>query len=121
LLDKLEFLITESFKTFNRNGLMTFAAISTVAISMFLLGGLGYSYYRIKAYADEAFPNQFTMEVFLKTGTTYDQIKDTAQQIRNVAGVKSAVLIPKEKAYPLLLKEMNVPGLAEEHDIPIPD
>ena len=121
LLDKLEFLITESFKTFRRNGLMTFAAISTVAISMFLLGGLGYTYYRVNEYAQNTFPHQFTMEVFLKKGTTYDEIKQTAQQLRAVPGVESAVLIPKEKAYPKLLKDMNVPGLAEDKDIPIQD
>jgi cell division transport system permease protein len=121
MLDKIEFLIGESLKIFRRNGLMSFAAISTVAISMFLLGGLGYGYYALSNYAQRNFPNQFTMQVILKDGVPFDQVRQTAQQIRAIDGVKRVVLIPKEKAYPRLLKEWNVPELAEDKSIPIPD
>ena len=121
MLDKIEFLIGESLRAFRRNGLMAFAAISTVAISMFLLGGLGYTYFRLQNYAEQTFPSQFTMEVFVKDGTSYDEIKDMALKLRGIAGVKSAVLIPKEKAYPRLVKEWGLPGLMGENDIPIQD
>lgn len=121
MLDKIEFLISEALKAFRRNGLMAFAAISTVAISLFLLGGLSYAYYRITRYAEENLPKQFTMEVFVNKGTTTEQIKQTIDQIRSIPGVKSAVLVPKEKAYPKLLSEMKIPEMPEEKEIPIPD
>lgn len=121
LLDKIEFLISESLKTFRRNGLMTFAAVSTVAVALFLMGGLAYTYYQLSTYAERSFPKQFTLQLFLKKGTTYEQIKQTAIQLRAIPGVASAVLIPKEKAYPRLAKELNLPGLDEETEVPLPD
>jgi cell division transport system permease protein len=121
LLDKIEFLIGESLKAFRRNGWMAFAAISTVAVSMFLMGGLSYAYYALSHYAQNQFPTQFTMDVFLKDGTTTDQIQRTAQEIRGIDGVNHVVLIPKEKAYPKLLKEYGLPAPTEEEGIPIQD
>jgi cell division transport system permease protein len=121
VLDKLEFLFGESFKIFRKNGLMAFAAISTVAISMFLLGGLGYAYYALSNYAEKTFPTQFTMEVVLKMGTSYDALHRTADEIRAVPGVQKVVLIPKERAYPKFLKDMNLPEFQEEEGIPIQD
>jgi len=52
MFDRLEFLLTEAFVALRRNGLMTFAAVTTVAVSLFLIGGLGYTYLRIQGYAD---------------------------------------------------------------------
>ena len=121
MLDKIEFLIGESAKIFRKNGLMAFAAISTVAISMFLLGGLGYAYYSISTYAQRTFPTQFTMRVLLKMGTSDADVHKTAAQLRAIPGVDHVVLIPKEKAYPKMLQDMRLPGLNEETTIPIPD
>lgn len=121
MLDKIEFLIGESLRIFRKNGLMTFAAISTVAISMFLLGGLGYAYYAMSNYAERTFPTQFTMRVLMKTGTTQEEIRRTAQEMRAIPGVDHVVLIPKELAYPKFVKDMDLPGLDEEKDVPIPD
>jgi len=121
LFDKFEFLVTESVKIFRKNGLMTFAAVSTVAISMFLLGGLGYAYWALSSYAIRTFPSQFTMRVIIKEGTTGDQLRQTAEQLRAIPGVDHVVLIPKEKAYPKFVREMGLTELQEEKDVPIPD
>jgi cell division protein FtsX len=121
LLDKIEFLISESLKTFRRNGLMTFAAVSTVAVALFLMGGLAYTYYQLSSYAARNFPKQFTMKVFMKEGTSYEELKRTAIELRSIPGVVSAALIPKERAYPKFVKEMNLPGLDEEEHVPIQD
>jgi len=121
LFDKFEFLLGESIRVFRRNSSMSFAAISTVAISMFLLGGILYAYLAISNYAQKQFPTQFTMEVFIKSGTGTPEIRRTAQQMREIPGVSKVVLIPKERAYPKLLKEMNMPEFREEEGIPIQD
>lgn len=122
MLDKIEFLISEAAKAFRRNGLMAFAAISTVAISLFLLGGLSYAYWRLSTYAQKTLPTQFTMQVYVKDGTTKPQITEMAQQIRAIPGVAEARYVPKDLAYKRFLEENGIPDFEHEGDmVPIPD
>lgn len=118
MLDRISFVIGEALVALRRNGFMTFAAISTVAVSLFLLGGLGYSYLRAVEYA-KTIPGKFDMRVFLKPGTTSDQIRDSAIQIRQIPGVASCYLIPRDKAWAKEIKDdpANTAGL----DNPYPD
>ena len=85
MLDRFEFLVGEAMVALRRNGLMTFAAISTIAVSLFLLGGLGYAYLRIEEFA-RTLPSKFEMRVFLREGTNYAQITETATAIRQMPG-----------------------------------
>jgi len=98
MLDRIAFVIGEAGIALRRNGFMTFAAISTVAVSLFLLGGLGYSYMRAVEYAN-TIPGKFDMRVYLKPGTDSATISATASQIRGIPGVGSVFWIPKEKAW----------------------
>lgn len=118
MLDRVEFLIGEALVAMRRNGLMTFAAVSTVAVSLFLLGGLGYVYLRVTDYAN-TLPGKFEMRVFLKDGTTMDQIRRTAEDIRDIDGVATCNWIPRDKAWQRLQKEN--PGLTEGLENPLPD
>ncbi|MEA2552536.1 MAG: cell division transport system permease protein, partial [Fimbriimonadaceae bacterium] len=93
----------------------------TVAISLFLLGGMGYAYYRIADYAEHTLPNKFSMEVILKDGTSFTEIKQTIDQIRGIEGVKAAVHVPKELAYPRLAKQLGLPEITGEIANPLPD
>lgn len=98
MLDRLTFVIGEAFIALRRNGFMTFACISTVAVSLFLLGGLGYSYMRAVDYA-KSIPGKFDMRVYLRPGTNAKAISEAAKQIRSLDGVSSVAWIPKEKAW----------------------
>ena len=98
MIDRIFFVIGEALIALRRNGFMTFACISTVAVSLFLLGGLGYSYLRAVDYA-KAIPGKFDMRVYLKPGTNSKTISDTAKQIRAITGVSSVAWIPKDKAW----------------------
>lgn len=104
MLDRIEFLLSEAFVALRRNGWMTFAAISTAAVALFLLGGLGYVYIRA-SQSIESFSQGFETRVFLKKGTPYEKITQTAQIIRTFDGVKSVIWIPKEKAWEKMQKE----------------
>lgn len=103
MFDRIAFVIGEAVAALRRNGFMTFAAISTVAVSLFLLGGLGYSYLRAIEYA-KSIPGKFDMRVFLLPGTSTVKISEAANKIRKFPGVASCLLIPKEKAW---AKEMS--------------
>jgi cell division transport system permease protein len=118
MIDRVHFLLVEAFMALRRNGWMTFAAVSTAAVALFLLGGLGYVYLRVLQSA-ESFSLKFEMRVFLKDGTTFDQIRQTATSIRRIDGVQSAVWIPKDKAWEK--EQEKNPELTEGLENPLPD
>lgn len=98
MLDRIEFLLGEGFAAFRRNGLMTLAAVSTAAVALFLLGGLGYSYLRLRDYA-ETLSSKFTMQAFLRDGTPRADISKTAEAIRAMKGVEEVRWIPRDTAW----------------------
>lgn len=104
MLDRLQFLLGEAFIALRRNGWMTFAAISTVAVSLFLIGGLGYFYFEL-AKVSESMTGKFELRVMLKDGSKMAQITQTAAEIRKIDGVKSVHWIPKENVWKQFLAE----------------
>jgi len=118
MLDRLSFVIGEAMAALRRNGFMTFAAVSTVAVSLFLLGGLGYSYMRAVEYA-QTIPGKFDMRVYLVPGTSLATISETAAKIRQIPGVASAFLIPKDKAWEK--QKRDDPAITMGLENPYPD
>lgn len=118
MLDRLGFVIGEAFSALKRNVFMTFAAVSTVAVSLFLLGGLGYSYLRAVDYA-RTIPGKFDMRVFLRSGATRQTVSDAAAKIRLIPGVASVRWIPREKAWEK--EQHDDPALTAGLDNPYPD
>jgi cell division transport system permease protein len=118
MVDRIEFLLSEAVTALRRNGLMTFAAITTAAVALFLLGGLGYVYYRVTLFAEEI-PGKFEMRVFLKEDVSYDEVRATAADIRAIDGVATANWIPRDKAW-ALEREKN-PEMTEGIENPYPE
>lgn len=118
MFDRIGFVVGEALIALRRNGFLTIAAISTVAVSLFLLGGMVYIVYRAQSYAD-TIPGQFEIRVFLKDGTSLTQIQQTAKTIRDIPGVKDAMWIPRDKAWALYAKKN--PDLAAGIENPLPD
>jgi cell division transport system permease protein len=118
MLDRIEFLLSEAFVALRRNGLMTFAAMTTVAVSLFLIGSMGYVYYRVNEFAG-TLPGRFEMRVFLKDGVKQPEISNTANEIRKMEGVNKVFWIPKEVAWEKWKKES--PHWTEGLDNPLPD
>jgi cell division transport system permease protein len=118
MFDKIEFLISEAFVALRRNGLMTFAAMSTAAIALFLLGGLGYVYFRANQAATNL-TGKFELNVFLKDKLTPEQEKTVGDRIQHLVGVRVAEFMPKEKAWQQLQAEH--PHEYEGMDNPYPD
>jgi cell division transport system permease protein len=118
LFDRLGFIIGEAITAMRRNGFMTFAAITTSAVSLFLIGGAAYVYLRAVEYAD-TIPGKFDMRVYLREGTDADTIRKTAASIRALPGVKEVNWMPKEKVWEL--EKLRSPQLTEGIDNPLPD
>lgn len=118
MFDRLAFVIGEAIIALRRNGFMTFAAVSTVAVSLFLLGGMGYLIFRFDEYIKTA-PGRFDVRVFMKEGTTTPQIQATAKELRAIDGVKAAFHIPRDRAWDKMRRER--PELYEGIENPLPD
>ncbi len=118
MLDRLEFMLSEALTAMRRNGLMSFAAVTTVAISLFLLGGFGYTYYRVSQYA-ETIPGKFWMQVYLKDGVVQPRITETKNAIMAIPGVKAVNWIPRDLAWKRQ-QEKQKQAFAEI-DNPLPD
>jgi cell division transport system permease protein len=119
MLNRLEFVVTEAFTALSRNRLMTFAAVTTVAVALFLFGGLGYAYFRINRYA-QTIPGKFKMLVYLKDEATTSDVQRTAAAMRALPGVASVAWIPKDKAWEKWKAE-HPSALTDGVENPLPD
>ncbi len=96
-LRKLEFLIQEAFTGIRRNGLMAFASISTIALSLAVLAAFG-----LLALAASNFVvarvNQFEIAVFIE-GKKRADIEPALQQIRGMSGIAGLEVRDREKEW----------------------
>ncbi|HWD38354.1 MAG TPA: permease-like cell division protein FtsX [Fimbriimonas sp.] len=118
MLDRATFMVGEAFRALRRNLAMTFASISTGAVTFFLLGMLVFAYSFASDYA-RIVPGMFDMRVFLRDGTSLDKIRKSANYIRTIPGVSKVTLIPKEKAWEKMKHDQ--PSITEGIDNPFPD
>ncbi len=119
MFNRIEFVISEALTALSRNRLMTLAAVTTVAVSLFLFGGMGYAYFRISSFA-KTIPGKFRMIVYLKDEATRTDVKQVAAQIRGIPGVSSVSWIPKEKAWERWKLE-HPTSLTEGVENPLPE
>lgn len=116
--DRIEFLFSEAFTALRRNILMSLAAITTSCVALFLTGGVGFAIKGVNEYA-ATLPSRFEVRVFLKDRVDQDQIKETAEQIRAIPGVASAVLLPREAAWQRFKQENpDYPTTGLENPLP---
>src|SRR4051812_8935517 len=119
MFNRIEFVISEAITALSRNRLMTLAAVTTVAVSLFLFGGMGYAYFRMARYA-QTIPGKFRMLVYLRDEATRTDVKQVAAQVRAIPGVASVSWIPKDKAWEKW-KQDHATGFTEGVDNPLPE
>ncbi|AIE84059.1 cell division protein FtsX [Fimbriimonas ginsengisoli] len=119
MLDRISFVIGEAMIALRRNGFMTFSAITTVAIALYLLGGLGYLYVNVDQ-STRNISSKFEIYVYLRPGTEFKAITETAEAIRKIDGAGVVSWIPKDKAW-ALLKQQDPDTTAGIEDNPLPD
>ncbi|MBC8064346.1 MAG: ABC transporter permease, partial [Chlorobia bacterium] len=120
MLDRIQFLLGEGFLSLRRNGWMTFAAISTVAVALFLIGGLAYLHGLMKSYAGQM-TGVIDIRAIVIDGTQTSELSRIAKDIRSISGVKAAFLIPKDKAWRKFLDENPEHKQYAELENPYPD
>lgn len=118
MFDRFAFVVGEAFQNLRRHPFMTFSAVIVVAISLTILGGIGYLYSETLHYA-ESVPSRFDMYVVLREGTKGKDISDTAAVIRGMPGVSTVNWIPRDKAWER--ERQRDPKFTEGLENPLPD
>ncbi len=118
MFDRIGFVIGEAFVALRRNFAMTFAAVTTGAVALLLLGILAFGYKVADDYS-RTVPAMFDMRVFLRDGTGFPEIRATADEIRHIKGVSEVSWIPRAKAWAKLQKEQ--PEFTQGIENPFPD
>ena len=92
-----EYFVKETYKSIRRNGFMSFASISTVAVSLLVLGMFLLMFLNTNHLAQQL-ENQIQISVYMTdTATTQDNM-DVEQAIKKMPGVKSVKFVPKSEA-----------------------
>lgn len=120
MLDRVEFLLNEAFVSLRRNQWMTFAAITTSAMALFIIGGFAFAYMNLARFAG-AQESKFEMSVFARTDSTPEQVQRLGDRIGKLDGVKSVEYHSKLEVWQEFQKDN--PGIAAglELDNPMPD
>lgn len=98
MLDRVAFILAEALVALRRNLGMSFAAISTVALSLFVGAALASGYAAVSSLAGDL-PGRFEMRVFLRDSARAEDVSRLATRLRGLPGVRSAVWIPREAAW----------------------
>jgi cell division transport system permease protein len=120
MIDRLEFILSETFTALRRNPLMTISAVNTAAIALVILGGLGYAYLSLKKQLD-LLPGQFQLTFSIAPGTELPQISETAQELRSFDGVGRVVLLPKDVEWEKYRRRRGIFDETREIENPLPD
>lgn len=120
MIDRLRFVLMETWESLTRNATMQAAAISTACIALILLGGAGMALYKLDATA-QSLPSQFEANVFLKMSATREQALQLKAQLEATPEIERVVLTPREVAW-----EQEKQKLADDVNLadlpnPLPD
>lgn len=118
MFDRLLFVLGETLIGLQRNVVLALAAVTTVAVSLYLLAGMLYAGHRATAYLD-TLPGRFEMTVNLKEGTDLAGIRRTAKYLRRAPGVARVVWIPRDRRW--AREKAAHPELTEGLENPLPD
>jgi len=92
------FLLREALVNLKRHGLMTVASVTTIAVSLALLGGFVLTFYQVSTAARRAV-DDFEMRVFCRQGVPKSALPALGKRIRKLDGVGTVRYLSKEDAF----------------------
>lgn len=116
-----EFVVHEAILNLRRNGLMTIAAVTTVAISLTILGMFAAAILSLDALANSLPTKLDEIAVFLKDGIDSQDKLLLQSQIKKIPGVTSVELISKEAAWPKFKESLGEDIELGDMKNPLPD
>lgn len=110
-------MLSEAFVALRRNTWMSFAAITTSCMALFLIGGMAFAYLGVQQYAD-SLPDRFEMRVFLRDDVTKADVETVRATIRKIQGVNQVEYLPREQAWEQFKREMPEVTAGIENPLP---
>ena len=114
--------LRDAFRSFLRNGWMSFASVATVAITLFLVGVFILAALNIDHLARQT-ESQVEISIYLKMDTSQDEIRKIEADLNNLPHVHSVRFVPREEGL-AWLKETYADeadlfvGLDEDNPLP---
>lgn len=96
-LRTFSYFVKEAFKSMRRNGLMSLASISTVALSLFMLGVFLCGVVNLNNMA-ASLETQVQLSVYLKDDLTTNQIMETGKAVKSQPHIKELKFVTKDQA-----------------------
>lgn len=112
----------EALRSFWRNGWMTFASISTITISLLILGVFVLLNFNIEAWT-KGMEREVEIRAFLKMETTDSEITRLEARLAKLPEVSEVIFIPREEGLIQLKETFGEQGLlfeGLEEDNPLP-
>lgn len=103
-LTKLDYLLKETFLGLHRGGWMNWAAVSTVAVLLFLFGISLQTSWQVEKLLNQ-FGSQLEVSVYLEQNSAAQSIETLVAKMPEVATIKT---ITKEQAWMQLVEEMGI-------------
>ncbi|MBC8104855.1 MAG: hypothetical protein H7Z41_19950, partial [Cytophagales bacterium] len=103
----LPFLLREALMNLRRHGLMTIAAITTIAVSLALLGAFLVTFYEIDTATHRAVSN-FEVRVFCRTGITRPGRDQIAPRLRALPGVATVQFRSRQQVWAEQTKNYSI-------------
>ncbi|MCQ2373588.1 MAG: permease-like cell division protein FtsX [Phascolarctobacterium sp.] len=92
-----EYFIKETYKSIRRNGFMSFASISTVAVSLLVLGMFLLIFLNTNHLAQQL-ESQVQISVYMQDNATTQDNMTVEKAIKNMPGVQKVTFVPKDAA-----------------------
>ncbi len=117
--------LREGLKNVVRNGWMTFASTSAIAISLFILGIFLMLAMNVNNIANQV-ESQVEIKVYLEVNTPEEQMKSLQNEIGSISGVAKVTPVPKEEGLEFLKEKLGEDGKEllegfEQDNNPLPD
>ena len=96
-LRTFRYFVKEALKSMSRNGLMTLASISTVALSLFILGVFTTGVVNLNNLASNL-ESQVEISIYMKDGLTTNQVMEVGKKLKALPKVKNLEFVNKDEA-----------------------
>ena len=101
-----QYFIKETYKSIRRNGFMSFASISTVAVSLLVLGMFLMIFLNTNNLA-QYLENQVQISVYMQDSATYKELASVKDKLTKMPGVVKVTQVNKQQALERFKKRLG--------------